>query len=348
MTFFKTLSEIGITDVIIQFETTTDGNVSVFVSPKAITNTNAIRLLKPIFLSGEAEQVDLVFYEKLAAHMIDINDALKEELAAAKVAKETAKPKATTKAKAKTAPEMVKEIVEAQAEEVAVAEEVVGEVAPTTEEVVEKALKEKVLKTNNEKELKTFMATIKDEPIINHKDAIQFLLDNLTEEELAKPYNAGIKKDLDEAAKKEAQKIAFRLANGYKKETAPDAVEEVAEVEKVIAVDVIDDVAFVTTEVVQEEAETVVEEVAEELRPVLEEPRSVVEEEVTEIVVAQEELVAPQPEPVVPAPMAVVKTELKFQMIATDYTYEQYINVGWTNETLVQMGYAHWVEVPVQ
>ena len=71
MNFFKQLSETQITDVIIQFEKAESGQVTVFIAPKAITRGNPLKSLKPIFLSGLAENVDAEFFDTLDKNMID-------------------------------------------------------------------------------------------------------------------------------------------------------------------------------------------------------------------------------------------------------------------------------------
>ncbi|MGI4990990.1 hypothetical protein ACRXCV_00030 (plasmid) [Halobacteriovorax sp. GFR7] len=53
-----------------------------------------------------------------------------------------------------------------------------------------------------------------------------------------------------------------------------------------------------------------------------------------------------QPEPVAPAPMQQAAPEVKkvLQMIATDFTHQQYKDAGWQDDMLVAKGKAQWVE----
>ena len=259
MNFFQQLSETQITDVIIQFEKAENGQVTVFIAPKAITRGNPLKSINPIFLSGSAQKVDDEFFEILDRNMIDA--PIKKEVAKKIVKGHESKPTikdeeipSNTMEQAMERMEMPNEAMpqamaniqqddlqEQEAEEEAERQlerdaELLGndftseEIAEAVEELKEELeikKPEKVVKINNEKPLKDFITSLgKDADILPHIPQIEELYANLSPEELDKPYAKKVRIDVDIRLRKDANYRAALEKNGF----APKLPEKLQEI----------------------------------------------------------------------------------------------------------------------
>jgi hypothetical protein len=202
MNFFKTLSETGINDVIIQFSKDEKGEVTIIVSPKNIIRNNPLLQIKPIVVTGSPEEVDTTFTDTIVK-ALTVAQKLHDILEAEKP-KEIVKPE-------KSRAQKIKEISDAQPimESVSTREEAIDIIK--TEKVEERLNKptpppvEKQTTVNNEKNLKDFVLTLKtDSDWLSNKEKIEELYANLSEVELGKPYPKKVRIDLDIKLRKQA------------------------------------------------------------------------------------------------------------------------------------------------
>lgn len=359
MNFFKTLAQTGIKDVLFQVKQDENGILTVFITPKTIAQDSALKELKPIFVSGTAEDMDAEFFTTLAPILEQTQKLFSNveayEVQMAEVAKATAEVK---KAKEKATSD-AKKATTVLTED--------GEVVPATP--TGKPVKEVVI--NNEKVLKEFMTSIKGENILLHKDKIEELYALCTEAELDKPFTKKVRIDLDIAIRKQKNIDDARLKFGFTTEAPKqEVVVETETAEIVIAEEA---QPIVTEEVIEEEIATqepalttkesfkqrnavpveAIETSPNEIPAMV--PGAVEEQSVEEIEVVDEEEFEEDIEIAIPsiqlppAPSAppVVENifELQLVMISTDGTKEDYMKAGWSEEQLIQHGKAHWVTV---
>jgi PRTRC genetic system protein E len=349
MNFFKTLAQTGIKDVLFQVKQDENGILTVFITPKTIAQDSALKELKPIFVSGTAEDMDAEFFTTLAPILEQTQKLFSNveayEVQMAEVTKATAEVK---KAKEKAT-------ADAKKATTVLTED--GEVVPATP--TGKPIKEVVI--NNEKVLKEFMASIKGENILLHKDKIEELYALCTEAELDKPFPKKVRIDLDIAIRKKKNLDDVKLKFGFTKSEEVVVETETAEI-------VIPEEAqpIVTEEVIEEEIATqepalttkesfkqrndvpeVIQEIANaspnEIPTMV--PGAVEEQSVEEIEVVDEEEFEEDVEIAILAAPPVIEEILELVMISTDGTKEDYMKAGWSEEQLIQHGKAHWVKV---
>ena len=340
MTFFKTLSETGIQDVVIQVKQDKTGSITVFVTPKTIAEDSALKGLKPLHLTGTPEEIDSDFFSLVTTPLIKTQAVFNNVEAFEAQLKEATKATAEKKAEKDAAAKAKKEEAKTTDSE--------GEVA--------KPIAEKVVKVNNEKVLKDFIVSIKNEDILIHKEKIEELCGLLSETELSKPYYKKVRMDLDIAIRKEANIQAAREKHGFVKK------EEVATESK--GTDIVD-VSNMTVEngkikTIEEPAMTeqvsdvpeFIEEKATDAPTLLKEAIMSVVTESPNVDSAPGHVVeqsTPKAEPVVappmPAPTPVFEDVQVFEMIDKEYTKEEFVSVGWTEELLIEHGKAHYVTI---
>ena len=413
MNFFKTLSEIGITDVIIQFANDQDGQATIFVAPKTISQNNPLKSLNPIFFSGSPEDVDAEFFLKLSAHLVQAKELNDIALSKAKQIKALADaqpkeekfPVVDNSVEAITARETIEEVIpqvigvgsqmlvseeqlqEQQAEEEAErqfeADALLldGKVIVSTEEMeaervyeaeatlavvrdeeelepknwedtdpaikaepthsieevrkvrTEKLKTEKVVKVNNEKVLKDFVATIKDKNILDYESTLEEMFAKLSEEEMNKPLYKKVRIDLDIAIRKKKNYEAAKEKFGFKtKENV--VVENVEVLEDNVAESCIEKQEINGTQIPEEMVEYLNKDLETTIDRTLEQIEKT-EEQSPNVIVAT---TAGHVEE------ASIIEEAEIIMIAKDFTLEQYLSVGWTKESLVDAGRAKYVE----
>ena len=390
MKFFETLSATGITDAIIQFSKSEAGDITIFVAPKTITRENPLKSLKPIFISGSAQQLDETFFENLEKNMFDVPQVAKVK-----------PPKKEVVAEVMTAPVPTEEAQQQEAEEEADRqferdEAVIGTMKP--EEIGEelepkdwedtdpatmskpaKVKATKVVKVNNEKVLKDFMTNIgKDTDILNSVEAIEALYDKLSPEELEKPYAKKVRIDVDIRLRKQANYLAALAKNGFTpKPILEDVLNGNAAIEDVVAEAYIEEQELNDAppiapgeleEYMQKDFEATKERAVEQIEDYAKAQNLSVAEVINEIAVESPNVIIatiagpekvvdiikevpsiptpmPIPLPTPPVPVQVFEEVEELQMITTDYTYEQMNSVGWTDEMLIENGYAKMVTV---
>lgn len=353
MKFFETLAATGINDVMIQIKKDNEGLITVFITPKTIAEDAALKSLKPIYVTGTPEEIDKEFFEIITTPLVETQkvfsniesfEAQKAEALKATADKKKEKPE---KSKAKSESE---EDVDADSEE------------ETTKPAKE-------AKVNNEKALKEFMASIKGQDILPHKEQVLQLLENLSEAEAQKPLAKKAKTDLDIAIRKKQNIDDARAKMGL---PAKEEIDPVTETKEEIAtaassVPVSEAVAEEPEEEEEEESTFTTkasfasknkEEVpnVETAGVVEEQPiedlvaeRAIEEQEVVGVIIEsqEEELTIKESIPVPTPPEIVYNEVFELRMIATDFTQEQYNAVGWDNDQLVAHGKAEWVKVKV-
>lgn len=311
MNFFTQLSGTGIKDVVIQVKQDSTGAITVFVTPKTISEDSALKGLKPLHLTGTPEELDTEFFGLVTTPLQKtqniFNNVEAFEAQLQEASKATADKKAEKDAAAKTKKD-----------------------AATTEA---SAPVEKEVKVNNEKVLKDFITSIKGQDILLSKDKIEELYANLSEAELDKPFAKKVRIDVDIATRKQEQ---IRAA----KEKLTGKKEEVVDTEKANNTEVIEEPAM--TEPVSDVPEFVeakaTMEVVKESPNVDSVPGHVEEQSIQN---AEPVVVPPTPAPVAPAYEEVQVLE----MIDKEYTREEFISVGWTDALLVEHGKAQYVMI---
>jgi len=348
MNFFETLSATGIKDVVFQVKEDSTGNITVFITPKSVSEDPALSKLKPIFISGTPQDIDGQFFHLITAPLQNIQKVFTNIEAFEAQAKEVAKATADKKSAKK-------------ATTTAAASEEDGE------EKTPAAKPEKTVKVNNEKVLKEFMTSIKDEPIIGHKEKIEELYALLSEAELGKPFAKKVRIDLDIAIRKEANLQAAREKHGFtpKEETATESKDmKIVDISNLTVQNgVIKEVVNPNENAPQAAGpeEVVATNESENTESIIDAyEQSAVEKEVAfeQVSAPIEEVIIPTPTP--PAPVAApivpkVPAEPEFEeiqqlvMLVTDGTYEEYIKATWTDELLIEHKKAEYrtVKVPV-
>lgn len=320
MNFFKTLSETGINDVVIQMKQDSTGNITVFVTPKTIAKDSALKGLKPLHLTGTPEEIDAEFFGLVTTPLVKTQTIFNNVEAFEAQIKEVEKATADKKSEKDAATKAKKDTEKTDSKEA----------ADSPKETVVKEVK-----VNNEKVLKDFMTSIKGEDLLIHKDKIEELYANLSEVELGKPFNKKVRIDLDIVLRKEAIIQAAREKHGFATKT--DIVTE--EVKPVV--EEIEVVEPVMTEMVSDVPEAIQEIAKESPNVIIATVPTPVEEQPIEVV---KEITPVPPIPVTPVVIQYEDVE-EFQMIATDFTKEEYNSVGWTDELLLQHNKAHYVTV---
>lgn len=324
MNFFKTLSETGIKDVVIQVKQDSTGAITVFVTPKTISEDSALKGLKPLHLTGTPEEIDAEFFGLVTTPLQKTQAVFNNVEAYEAQLQETSKATANKKAEKDAAAKSKKETAVEGSKEAS---------APVEKEV----------KVNNEKALKDFMTSIKGKEIIESREKIEELYANLSAAELDKPFVKKIRIDLDIAIRKvEAIEAARQKLLGTKKEEVAPAVDatkiEVAEEPKMTE-PVSDVPEFVETKAT--DAPGMLKEKVAEMEVVKESPN------VDTVPGHVEEPSTTKVEPTVvpPTPAPVYEEVTVLEMIDKEYSYEDFIQVGWTDALLVEHGKAHYVTV---
>lgn len=331
MNFFKTLSETGIKDVVIQVKQDSTGAITVFVTPKTISEDSALKGLKPLHLTGTPEEIDAEFFGLVTTPLQQTQTVFNNVEAFEAQLREASKATADKKAEKDAAAKAKKETTTTTTED--------GKEVP--------APVEKVVKVNNEKALKDFMTSIKGKEIIESREKIEELYANLSPAELDKPFPKKVRIDLDIAIRKvEAIEAAREKLLGTKKEEVAPAVDatktEVAEEPKMTE-PVSDIPEFVETKAT--DAPGMLKEKVAEMQVVKESPN------VDSVPGHVEEPSTTNLEPVVdapptPAPVAPVYEEVQvLEMIDKEYSYEDFIAATWTDELLVAHGKAHYITI---
>lgn len=348
MNFFKTLSETGIKDVVLQVKQDSTGNITVFVTPKTVAEDSALKGLKPLHLTGTPEELDTEFFGLVTSPLQKTQNIFNNVEAFEAQLREASKTTADKKAEKDAAAKAKKE---------------------TSGTDVEKEVPvEKPMKVNNEKALKDFMASIKGENILSSKDKIEELYANLSEVELGKPFAKKVRIDLDIAIRKEANIQAAREKHGFAtkpEETQPVDANTIEVVEEPAMTEQTSDIPEFIPPVVgatEQEMENLTTQLtgntkATDAPTLLKEAVMEVVKEVPNVEPATMPIPVEAPsteevKPVVVPPVPVAapaareyEEVLEFQMICTEYTKEQYYEVGWTDEVLVQEGKAHYFSV---
>lgn len=316
MTFFKTLSETGIQDVVIQVKQDKTGSITVFVTPKTIAEDSALKGLKPLHLTGTPEEIDSDFFSLVTTPLIKTQAVFNNVEAFEAQLKEATKATAEKKAEKDAAAKAKKEEAKTTDSE--------GEVA--------KPIAEKVVKVNNEKVLKDFIVSIKNEDILIHKEKIEELYALLSEVELSKPYPKKVRMDLDIAMRKEANIQAAREKFGFVKKEEEPSMEVVSDIPPMI-----EEIAKASPNVIIASVPTHAEEQSIE-------DKQIADEENNQLSKAMH-----KEEAEFQRSTEVLEVEYEdvteFQMIDTEYTREEYLSVGWTDELLVEHNKAHYVTV---
>lgn len=336
MNFFKTLAETGIENVVIEVKKAKDSEeITVFITPKSTTNSEAIKKLKPIFVTGKPEDIDQEFFPLVSAPLADTQKVFSNiaefEAQKAELLKEAKAKSGKGKTSAKTADS---ESDDEGAEE---------------EEVVAKAKPAKVEKINHEKILKDFMLEIKGQDILLHQERIGELMANLSEAELAKSFAKAVKGDLDKAIAKKKAIDDAKLKFGF---TAPAETSESINSPEAPVAEFVEEEIISAPLTTKESFAAKNAEAIEVVSPNVESPGQ--EEEIvpkaTTIPAPAPVAVptAPIPAPPVMAPPVpeVPKTKIiqvqELVMIVNDATYQDYLSVGWTDEQLIQHGKAEY------
>lgn len=114
-TFFKQLEALGFQHLTIDFKKDSVGNVTIFITPKSMAADSALKELKPLFLTGNPDDIDAVFFDKIKepmAKMREIFDNVSAfEAQQEEVNKNTAAAK-DAKDKVSKAEESLKKLVE--------------------------------------------------------------------------------------------------------------------------------------------------------------------------------------------------------------------------------------------
>lgn len=311
MNFFKTLSETGIKDVVIQVKQDSTGAITVFVTPKTIAEDSALKGLKPLHLTATPEEMDINFFTLVATPLSQTQSIFNNVEAFEAQLREASKATADKKAEKDAVAKAKKDVVVTGATE---------ETAPV----------EKVVKVNNEKALKDFMTSIKGKEIIESREKIEELYANLSPAELDKPFPKKVRIDLDIAIRKvEAIEAAREKLLGTKKEEVAPAIDATK-------IEVIEEPAM--TEPVSDVPEFV------ETKPTME----VVKEapNVDSVPGHVEEQPTTSAEPIVVPPTPVQYEEVTvLEIIDKEYSYEDFLQVGWTDALLVEHGKAQYVTV---
>lgn len=347
MNFFSKLSQSGITDVIIQFEQNEQGEITLFVAPKTISRKNLLKTINPIRFVGKPEEVDLDFFTKLDEHLVDLPKSVetKEEpknifaKKNAEIEKTEEEPKVLEEQKED--PKHPIDPITEKYKDVPVAETPIGELPKP------KAKAEPEPKVDNIKPLKDFYEIIKKDDILPFREAIELALSKLTDKEMEKPYPKKVKNDLEIRVRKEENKIAALKKHGFILDDKP------TEVVKPAADDNFG-TEGITTRFTPKEAN---EQIKEGNGGVEFSEITANEIEVVEEIIQQYEVpvipIAPVPVPPVPAPAPMPEAPQPIQvkrfrqekvrqikMIVEDFTYENYIAVGWTDDVLIANGKA--------
>lgn len=356
MKFFKQLSETQITDVIIQFEKSETGEIIVFVAPKSITRGNPLKSLKPIFLSGNAEKIDLEFFNEIEKNMID--GPVKVSKAKQIKALSDSQP---LEEKFEDIDNSVEPITEEKEQEFLAEEEARKQFdadealelnddfsKEEVEEVLEespkevKPKKEKVEKVNNEKPLKDFIASLgKDADILHQIPAIEELYAKLSSEELDKPFAKKVRIDMDIRLRKEANYQGALVKNGFKPKEESVLPKELQEI-----VNGSPNLYAVKMERVVSEIEIIEEEVKTEEKFIdinMQSNTSQIFENPIKISPEMQELVKTLPPEEEVFEVEVIEEESDFVLLSKDFTLEQYISIGWTKQSLVDAGRAKFV-----
>lgn len=341
MNFFKTLAETNITDVIIQFSQDEEGQATIFVAPKSISQNNPLKSLNPIFISGSPEQIDGEFFLTLANHLVLAKEEAEKVLSKAKqikslsnaTIKQEKKNDIYNRVKAMTEKQIEEE--EKESDEILKAEH---EAALKTDEVQESAEKEtkpKATKINNEKVLKDFVSSIKDDDILIHQEKIESLISNLSKDELNKPFAKKVSNDIEIAVRKKELIEEEEEEEGFIVDSKPITSKEDFLKNKDVP-------EFQTPPIgiTKEESEKMVNNLTGERTATME----VVKESPNADTVPD-----PEKEQGIPTETPTV-SELKFEpvheqveeftMIYTDHSLEEMLGVGWTKEQLIEHGYA--------
>lgn len=319
MNFFTTLSETGIKDVVIQVKQDATGNITVFVTPKTIAEDSALKGLKPLHLTGTPEEIDAEFFGLVTTPLQKTQAVFNNVEAYEAQMQEVSKATADKKAEKDAAAKAKKDATPTEAS------------APAEKEV----------KVNNEKALKDFMTSIKGQDIILSKDKIEELYANLSEAELDKPFPKKVRVDLDIAIRKEQQiKAAKEKLTGKKEEEVATPAETTA----ASNIEVNEEPAMTeqTSDVPEFVEPVATMEVVKE-SPNVDSVPGPVEEQPT--IVAETVVAPPIPTPEMPQATVQYEEVTVLEMIDKEYTREEFLSVGWTDELLVQHGKAHYITV---
>lgn len=315
MNFFKTLSETGIKDVVIQVKQDSTGAITVFVTPKTIAEDSALKGLKPLHLTGTPEEIDAEFFGLVTTPLQKTQAVFNNIEAFEAQLQEASKATADKKAEKDAAAKAKKETT-------------------TTEASVPV---EKEVKVNNEKALKDFMTSIKGKDIIESREKIEELYANLSSAELDKPFPKKVRIDLNIAIRKvEAIEAAREKLLGTKKEEVAPAVDatKIEVVEEPAMTEPVSDVPeFVETKATME--------VVKEIPNVDSVPGHVEEQPTTSV---EPIVVPPTPTPTPAKPIQYEEVTV-LEMIDKEYSYEDFLQVGWTDALLVEHGKAQYVTI---
>lgn len=351
MNFFQNIAQTGINNVMIQIIQAENGQTTVFVTPKSTAKDEALKLLKPITLTGTPEELDFEFFQIItkpleAAQQLFTNiesfEAQLAEAAKATADKKKDKAKATSKK-----------------------EEASEEDGEETEVVEKPKAPAKEVKVDNIKPLKEFYDSIKGQDILLHQEKIDELYSKLTQTELDKPYPKKVRLDLDIALRKQAQIQAAKdkMRGITPKEEHPAIIPSVPEpsaIEKIVEErnkNISGKGGAEEEQSEESEAHELTQEEINEVMTVLTDDFPTQEEEVEAkpvpvVSIAPTPVPAPAPIPVPePMPTTVIEEVPELAMLVNDYTYEQYLGAGWTDELLIQHGKAKIMmvvkEIPV-
>lgn len=327
MNFFETLAATSIKDLTIQMKQDDKGTITVFLTPKSTSEDSALKGLKPIYLTGTPQDIDLEFFQIISKPLEDTQKVFSNieafEAQKAEVLKATEEKKNAAKNKK----------AETKNDDDDNEENPSSDDTPTIKPIKE-------IKVNNEKILKEFIVSIKNDNLSDHKEKLQELIGNLSIAESIKPAMKKIVSDLETSIKKEESIAIARAKFGF---TAPVTSETIIEEEEIVSTPLTTKESFSTREKQSDlkELKEIVVNSPNVILATIPGPETVLQkvEEVVEII--------PQPE-IPPAPIYYTEEIDVLEMIDQTFSYEQYIAATWTDAQLVEKGKAKWSKTTVQ
>jgi PRTRC genetic system protein E len=302
------------------------GSITVFLTPKSISEDSALKALKPIYLTGTPQDIDLEFFQIISKPLEDTQKVFSNieafEAQKAEILKATEEKKNVSKNK--------------KAEKTTDDNEDEDE----NNDSLEKPTKE--IKVNNEKALKDFVASIKNDNLIDHKEKLKELIANLSITESIKPAIKKIVSDLETSIKKEESIAIAKAKFGFTTSPSLSVEQEETIEEEIISAPLTTKESFSNKEKTND---------LEELKEIVVNSPNVIIATIPgpETVLPKIEPV-PEPiqAPILPAPIYYTEEIDVLEMIDQTHSYEQYIQATWTDELLVQAGKAKWTKVQVQ